>query len=383
MSTTLFALRHTAKEILAAAVLELFPSTLLIGGECDSLGFYYDFFLPKKITTLFSQRELDSIEDQMVRLIQEDKAIKATEMMRENAAHYLNHLGQTVRAESTLDSSQNIVSIVQIGSFLDASEPPCLSSTKELKAFKLQGFKNIPEGIVRIYGTAFFDKGSLKSFLKQYSQALKNDPEVLGMKKGYFLNIHNQRVLLGRGEQLLWELVNYWRLCHLVEGFQVLSLPSGSEVEALQLEIMKSKNFTMVASLLVEEGDKASILCSEQEVVEQLISSLHFINKAFKIFPFEPRVYCIHQRPDFLTRALDQCGMAYTEEKNSVEEARIEFRLSDGYGRENLLSSIRWDREGGVIRRSFYHSLDHWIILCIEKGVNKLEFANQSTNTRT
>jgi threonyl-tRNA synthetase len=39
-------IRKAASKLLALAVKELFPSVLLVGGNANSLGFYYDFVFP-------------------------------------------------------------------------------------------------------------------------------------------------------------------------------------------------------------------------------------------------------------------------------------------------------------------------------------------------
>ena len=85
MSITLENLRHAAKEILALAVLELFPGTLLVGGSVDEIGFSYDFVFSEKIIPLFGERELMHLEDQMRRVMVENRPIKELDMMRENA----------------------------------------------------------------------------------------------------------------------------------------------------------------------------------------------------------------------------------------------------------------------------------------------------------
>src|SRR5262249_11494097 len=104
-------LRHVTKELLALAATDLFPGTLLLGGEVSDTGFFYDFRFPDKILPLFSERELERIEDRMLQLVVADLPIKSIEMMREVAISFLDYQGQPLMAETAASASSNIVSL--------------------------------------------------------------------------------------------------------------------------------------------------------------------------------------------------------------------------------------------------------------------------------
>lgn len=335
-------LRHAAKEILAAAVLELFPGTLLVEAGVDEIGFYYTFRFPKEILTLFSENELRHIEDRMIQIVHEKRPIRELAMMRENAAAFLEHLGQPERAEASLGQSTNIISLIEIGEFRDLCPGPFAENTGEVKVFKLQGFEAAGEE-VKIYGTAFFDRQELKAFLKQYKEAVKRDPMVIGPKEGYFLPFEGEWIYLEKGMCLLEKLKKFWEMEH--SEFEQISFPDALDPQVVHSAFPEKKQ---IASLSLFKGDFVTIRCAgPQELEEARISSLQFMEKAFKIFPFDRRVRVAPQ--------------------NNPEA--VAFRVADGYGRERTLSYIGVERKGNVLHRSLFYSPQVWVALLVEMGV--------------
>ncbi len=360
----LSSLRHLAKEILAAATLELFPAVQLIGGEVDEVGFHYDFLFPKEIMTLFTERELIHIEDQMIRIVQEARPIKKLEMMRENAATYLQHQKQPLRADAALEEAENIVSLIQIGSFLDLSAGEFPETTKALNAFKLQGFES--DGVVRIYGTALDTRDELKKYLKQCKEAAKRDPHILGLKEGYFLPFEGEWIYLARSEPLLNKLKKIWEQEHT--QFEKVYFSDLLEPKDVHEQVMETQKWLKIASYSSFEGDYVTLKCqAEQELSTSLISSLHFFEKVFKIFAFEPRVYCVEPKPGWLTRTLREAGVEFLP--SIGERPHISYRVPDGYGRERRLSYLEVERKANVLHRSLFYSPKEWVAHMIEMGV--------------
>ncbi len=339
----LYSLRHVAKEILAIAILDLFPGTQLIDGDVDEIGFSYSFSFSQGILTVFSDRELEHIEDRMIQIIQEKRPIKQLEMMRENAADFLDHLGQRERAQVALDQTSNIISLIEIGAFRDICPGPFPEHTGEVKAFKLQRFET-DDGSVKISGTAFFEKHELKKFLKQYKEAAKRDPLVIGPKEGYFLPYEGEWVYLEKGVRLLQVLKNFWEKEHI--DFEQISFSDSLDPKEVHVALEEKKK---IASLSMFKGDFVTIKCAgEQELEQARISSLQFMEKAFKIFPFDQRIRVV-------------------EQKGPIEG--IVFRVSDGYGREKTLSYIEVERKRNVLHRSLFYSPQVWIAQMVEIGV--------------
>ncbi|MCC5831868.1 MAG: hypothetical protein JJU12_02355 [Chlamydiales bacterium] len=336
-------LRHAAKEILAVAAIELFPGIRLIDGDIDEVGFHYTFFFPKEILTEFSERELRHLEERMIQIAHEKRPIKGLEMMRENAAVYLQHLGQPERADEALVQEANILSLIQIGEFRDLCPAPYPADTGEIKAFKLQRFESLGGNAVKVYGTAFFDKQELKKFLKQYKEAVKRDPLIIGPKEGYFLPFEGEWVYLEKGVRLLENLKDLWLKEHA--GFRQIAFPDSLDPHTVHSAFPE---INKIASLSLFKGDLVTIRCADSDELEEArISSLQFMEKVFKIFPFDRRV-----RP--------------APQKNPEG---IAFCICDGYGRERTLSYIELERKKNVLHRSLFYSTQTWVALIVEMGV--------------
>src|SRR5690348_8217469 len=127
----MFALRNTAKVILALAVTQIFPDAQLLGGDVSEIGFSYRFHFLKNHA--LSQNDLKRIEERMAYIAFSNLTIETREMMRENAAQFFLKLGQKKMASLAANFSKNVLSIADIDGFFSISEGPLLFKTGELK----------------------------------------------------------------------------------------------------------------------------------------------------------------------------------------------------------------------------------------------------------
>lgn len=184
-------LRHSAAHLLAAAVLELFPSTKNTIGPAIENGFYYDFDFAEPI----SEADLDKIEEKMLQLLpswtsferQEIPASEAKEQFKENP-YKLELIEEFSKDGQTLTTYTS-------GGFTDLcrgghSENP----SQEIKAFKLLSLagaywrgdeKN--KMLTRIYGTAFPSQEELDQHLEMLEEAKKRDHRKLGKELDLFV----------------------------------------------------------------------------------------------------------------------------------------------------------------------------------------------------
>lgn len=389
---TLTQLRHLAKELLALAAIELFPGTLLVDGQVDEIGFSYDFLFPEKIVPLFTEKELNHLDDRIHRLIYENLEVKNIEMMRENASAYLEHLKQPLRAEAILKQEKNIVSLLQIEQFSDLCPSINAVCIDRLKAFKLLNFTLLPSGVLRIFGTAFETKEELKEFLKKYKQARKNDPLVIGSKLGYFEiagkpfdksggRSENQTSLLwhSKGEEKIWELISLWRTLHLKKDYTLLIPPEGVSQRDIHKWMIQKKNLKKVASLSLTQGDLATLRVEGQDLFGVLNSSLQFFQEAFKIFPFDTQVLCRAVESSEVSRALRELEIPFREEGLERDGCqKVVFSALDGYGRRIFLSTLEVEKKKDWVHHSLFNSWENWITFCIEQQrSNKFEFKDQ------
>ncbi len=363
MNLPLSPLRHTVKEILACALHDLFPGVILLGGGVDQVLFYYDFISGSQLP---HPKELQVIEDRMRQLIFEDLPIKQLEMMRENAATFLNHLGLTERAQTALDESRNIVSLIEIGPFRDPCPPPYLEKTGECKHFHLFGIETLGGGVCRIKGTAFHTKSELKIYLKRHRVAEKSDAEHVGPKRGYFLPFDGEWIYLEKGEELIHRFSEFWRKRHLEEGYTLLKPLEGSPLKQFHLSFLSRSSHKKIASM-GPDGDLATACYKEnQELFDLIISSLQFFEEAFKIFAFDTQVLCYEQEGGPMAALLEKSNFCFERKKPSAEGAKLVFQTSDGYGRDTPLSIIQLGE--GVFHRTCFIAWKPWIAQCIQRG---------------
>ncbi|MFQ5730418.1 MAG: threonine--tRNA ligase [Planctomycetaceae bacterium] len=184
-------LRHSCAHVMARAVMRLFPGVSLAFGPTLSNGFYYDFDLPHHI----SEDDFPKIEAEMKTIVSEAEPFERFALDRDEALEFCDGLSQDLKVEhirtGLADEAQ--VSFYRQGEFVDLCRGPHIPDAGRIKAFKLLSVAGSywkgdasNRQLQRLYGTAFFDKKALKSYLTQVEEAKKRDHRVLGKKLRLF-----------------------------------------------------------------------------------------------------------------------------------------------------------------------------------------------------
>ncbi len=239
-----YPLRHSVAHIMAQAVLELFPEgKIAIGPPIDD-GFYYDFDLPRALST----EDLEEIEQRMRRIVQGNHTFAYREVSADEARQlfcnqpYKLELidgltkGQDEYGET--DSGNTTISTYTHDGFEDLCRGPHLESTAQIApdAFKLlsvagaywRGNEHNPM-LQRIYGTAWNTKEELDHYLWKLEEAKKRDHRRLGKE----LDLFSISEEVGAG-LILWHprgamvrviAEDYVRQAHLRNGYQWVFSP--------------------------------------------------------------------------------------------------------------------------------------------------------------
>ncbi|MBI5071566.1 threonine--tRNA ligase [Candidatus Falkowbacteria bacterium] len=186
-------MRHSAAHVLAAAVLELYPTAKFGVGPVVENGFYYDFELGKNLTTA----DLPKIESKMREIIKRNLPFERQEMSCDEAIKLFEQFKQpyklellregTVGVEGKMESLGERVTIYKTGKFTDLCRGPHVATAKAIGAFKLttvagaywRGDENKPM-LQRIYGVAFETPKELEEYLKMREETEKRDHRKLG-----------------------------------------------------------------------------------------------------------------------------------------------------------------------------------------------------------
>ncbi len=234
-------LRHSAAHVLAQAVRRLFGQAVqyTIGPALTDdfqYGFYYDFDLPRAI----SSEDLQAIEDEMAKIIADKTEIQRQVLPVDQAREEMKRLGQEYKVEMiddlVRDEGIETVSFYRQGDFLDMCRGPHLPDTGRIKAVKLlttagaywRGDES-NKMLTRIYGVAFFDKKELAAHLERIEEARKRDHRVLGRQLNLFL-IDDQvgpgmPLWMPKGATLRMELENWLKAELTARGYQMIYTP--------------------------------------------------------------------------------------------------------------------------------------------------------------
>lgn len=237
---------------MAAAVLDVFPGTILVEGRGLRQGFYYDFIF----TFSFREEFLVLIEERMRKIIKEKREIKKIEMVPVSAAGFLRHKGQPLRAEAAESSPDTLISLMQIGEHVDYQEFDFSEDVGIVGSFKLLKFSEVG-GATRILGTAFSSKEELKAALKEEISIEPCDHRKIGEEMKLFAPVEDS---------------GYWRW-----------LPNGDILRQQMLELLPK---TFLRYVHDENAAGEGMLDSRGYFLDQtthLKEPLQFIVKLFKL----------------------------------------------------------------------------------------------------
>jgi threonyl-tRNA synthetase len=224
--------RHSAAHVLAQAVKRLRPSASVTIGPPIEDGFYYDFD-----TEPFRPEDLDAIEAEIQRIIEEDHPVERAEIPRADAYALFDGMGETHKRE-ILDElvGEPIVSIYRQGEFTDLCRGPHLGRTGRLRVVKLLNTAGAywrgderNRQLQRIYGTAFETRAQLDEYLHRLAEAERRDHRRLGRQLDLYSTQHD----LGGG-LVLWHpkgalvrhlIEEFWKAEHLAGGYEFVYSP--------------------------------------------------------------------------------------------------------------------------------------------------------------
>ena len=183
-------IRHTAAHLLAHAVKDLYPETLVTIGPATETGFYYDFSRPVP----FTPEDLLKIDARMKELVAADLPVTREVIDRASAIEKFKALGETYKVEliESIPAGDEIT-LYTIGDFTDLCRGPHVARTGEVGVVKVLSVAGAywrgdehNAMLQRIYGTAFPTQAELDAFLAFLEEAAKRDHRKLGVELGLF-----------------------------------------------------------------------------------------------------------------------------------------------------------------------------------------------------
>lgn len=185
-------MRHSTAHLLAQAVKRLYGNKevhLGVGPVIED-GFYYDMDLEHPL----NPEDLQKIEKEMERIVNENLPIVRKEVSRAEAIKIFNEVGDPYKLELiNALPEDSVITIYEQGEFFDLCRGPHVPSTSKIKVFKLMNVagaywrgdsKN--KMLQRVYGTAFVKKAQLDEHLHFLEEARKRDHRKLGKELEMF-----------------------------------------------------------------------------------------------------------------------------------------------------------------------------------------------------
>lgn len=430
MTNSLYASRLLAAEVLAYCVCDLFPGAQLVSGGVSEIGFHYDFSVEQPL----DENAIPLIETTIKAIVKQGRPIKVHEMMRENAADLLRFHGQSVAALLLEEDPNNIVPILEMGKFYDhlpmGKKVDVADTTEAIGVVKIlavthetayiPGTGNLP--ITRVKATAFPDPQSLKQFLKKNGRfkqghrllmeemklAIPMDEGYCWLPKGYLLRelllewwsdqvrsqgsqrIASPGMIKTAKEQVLsveFEGENYQIFSDRAEAHARLyarTKPTYKEMPVRYAEygekfapVRRQDLDGMLRSSLFY-ADSLNQFCEQEQVPQELISYLQFLDKIVKIVGFEYQWHLVASRGsrsagtlakwdlavDWLMKAIEACGFAYVQDglNEAVIGPRLEIRISDPLGQQWPGPSLSVDLKHPMQCKLYYkdaHGREH------------------------
>jgi len=223
-------MRHSAAHVLAEAVQSIFPDAKFGIGPAIENGFYYDFDLPRSLTP----DDLPLIETKMSEIIALNVPFIKQEVAKEEARALF--AAQPYKLELIDEIPDEKVGLYQQGPFVDLCRGPHVSSTGEIKVFKLlsiagaywRGDEHRPM-LQRVYGVAFDTEEALTEYLKKLDEAAKRDHRKLGKELDLF-SIHEEAGpglvhWHPKGAVIRRVIEDFWKDEHIKRGYDIIYTP--------------------------------------------------------------------------------------------------------------------------------------------------------------
>jgi threonyl-tRNA synthetase len=193
----MYLLRHSTAHVMAEAITRLYPAVKLAYGPPLDNGFYYDIYLETPIST----DDFEKIEAEMAKIIAEDRKFNRYDLSPDKGLEKVKAEGNKYKldnAQRALKGGASTLSWYATGEigthWEDLCMGPHIPSTSIIGAFKIMSVAAshwhgdiTQDRFQRVYGTAFFSKADLDTYLAQLEEAKQRDHRVIGHKLGLFL----------------------------------------------------------------------------------------------------------------------------------------------------------------------------------------------------
>ena len=386
--------RHSSSHVMAQAIKRLYPGAKLAIGPPIKDGFYYDIDVPESL----NEDDLKRIEKEMDKIVSEKIPFTREVLPREKAIELFEQLGEEYKVELIKEIEDDTVSVYRQGDFVDMCRGPHLPDTGYVKSYKLlhtagaywRGDEH-NKMLQRLYGTSWFDKKDLKTYLDRIEEAKKRDHRKLGRELDLF-SIEEEAgpglvIYHPKGALIRTLIEDLEKKEHLRRGYQIVMGPqmlkaelwkkSGhwdnykenmyfTEVEGAQYGI---KPMNCVAHMLIYKSsirsyrdlpiryfelgtvhrheksgvlhgllrvrgftqDDAHILCTPEQLNSEIRGVISFVQDMMGVFGFEYEME-ISTRPEKSIGSEADWETATKALMQALDDEKIPYKINEGDG---------------------------------------------------
>ncbi len=387
-------IRHSTSHIMAQAVQELYPGAKITIGPSIENGFYYDFdyeraFTPEDVEKIEGRmREIIAADSPITRaVLPKDEAIKL--YTKKNEPYKVEIIGEIEDDHITVYSQGGFTDLCRGPHLPSTGMVRAFKLTSVAGAYWRGSEKN--KMLQRIYGTAFATKEKLESHLAFLEEAKKRDHRKLGKELDLFsihdevgaglIIYHPKGALLRRILEDFEVREHLKRGYHLVKGPQILKVDmwqrSGhldnyrdnmyfTEVEGQKYGLKpmnclshmliygsKLRSYRDLPLRYFELGtvhrheragvlhglprvreftqDDAHILCTPEQLDDEIKGIIDFISQVMKLFNFEFEME-LSTRPAKSIGSDEDWNRATEALTRVLQQNRLPFRVHEGEG---------------------------------------------------
>ena len=387
-------LRHSASHIMAQAVISLFPGVKLGIGPAIENGFYYDFDMPEQITPedlpkienkmheiIKANQKFESME------VSKEEAIR---LMEEKGEKYKVELLHEIEADKvTLYKNGGFIDLCR-GPHLETT-----GQVKALKLLSIagaywHGIETNPM-MQRIYGAAFSTQKELDDYLKVLEEAKKRDHRKLGKELDLFSIFEEAGAGFvyyhPNGAMIKYLLEEFLRQENLKRGYELVSIPHIQKIDLFNTSghtnyyrenmyfmkideqeyaikpmncpghiliynrkgrsyrdlpiryfelgtVYRYEKSGVLHGLLRVRGftqDDAHIFCRIEQLEDEILSVLEFVDYVMRIFKFE-YIVNLSTRPEKYAGTIENWDKATSILQKALQDRRVPFQIDTGAG---------------------------------------------------
>ena len=385
-------IRHSCAHLLAQAVTELYPNTLLTIGPPTKEGFFYDF-LP---ATNFKEEDLPKISERMHEIVKRNLPLTHEQMSKEEAR--VLYKNNPYKLELIDQIPGDTVGIARQGDFYDLCRGGHVASTGELGNFKLLNISGSywradrnNQALQRITGTAFATAKELRTYETRIEEAQKYDHRKLGKQLDLF-SFHEEGpgfpFFHAKGQKVVQLLKDAMRKILNQQNYKEISTPimlsddlwkqSGhyahykdnmffSEIEKKSYAVKpmncpgsilvykeRPRSYRELPLRLAEFGlvhryelsgvlhglfrvrsftqDDAHIYCTSAQIEEEVHTLIRTIQQVLNMFGFEHISIGLSTKPKNAMGSDELWQQATDALKNALDRSGVAYRIQEGEG---------------------------------------------------